>query len=379
LRLYIPFDETLQWAGESKNSPVTVTIFANACTSSDVMKALVLEAYNQLVYREVAEPEPGPAEVLIRVKACGICGSDVHGMDGSTGRRIPPLIMGHEAAGIIAAVGSKVFDFRPGERVTFDSTIYCGSCFYCRRGEINLCDDRRVLGVACDEYRQNGALAEYVVVPQHILYRLPAAVSFEHAAMVEPCAIALHAVSRSPLVFNATALVVGAGMIGLLVIQALRAAGCRKLIAIDIDPVKLDLARQLGAEVVLNSQETEPVPEIQKLTDHRGADVVIEAVGITSSLKTALDSVRKGGAVTVIGNLSPTVKLPLQRLVAREITLSGSCASQGDYPVVLNMMARGTVDVQPLISAVAELAEGAAWFQRLYQKEQNLLKVILVP
>jgi L-iditol 2-dehydrogenase len=343
------------------------------------MKALLLEAYNQLVYKDVPEPQPGPDDVLIRVKACGICGSDVHGMDGSTGRRIPPLIMGHEAAGVIAEVGSKVAGFRPGERVTFDSTVYCGACFYCRRGEINLCDNRRVLGVACDEYRQNGAFAEYVVVPQHILYRIPQAVSFEHAAMVEPCAIALHAVGRTPIALNATALVVGAGTIGLLVVQALRASGCGKIIAIDIEPVKLDLARKLGADVILNSHETEAVAEIEKLTDHRGADVVIEVVGITSSVKTALACVRKGGAVTVIGNLSPTVKLPLQRLVACEITLSGSCASQGDYPAGLDMMARGAIDVQPLISAVAELVEGAAWFQRLYQKEQKLLKVILVP
>jgi L-iditol 2-dehydrogenase len=343
------------------------------------MKALVLEAYNQLVYKEVPEPEPGPNDVLIRVKACGICGSDVHGMDGSTGRRIPPLIMGHEAAGIIAGVGSKVAGFHPGERVAIDSTVYCGACFYCRRGAINLCDKRRVLGVACDEYRQNGAFAEYVVVPQHILYPIPEEVSFEHAAMVEPCAIALHAVGRASLAANATVLVVGAGTIGLLVVQVLQASGCGKIIAMDIEPEKLDLARKMGADVLLNSHKTEVLSKIEKLTGHRGVDVVIDAVGIASSVETALYSVRKGGAVTMIGNLSPTVKLPLQRLVACEITIYGSCTSQGDYPTGLDMMDRGIIDVQTLISAVGELAEGAAWFQRLYQKEQKLLKVILVP
>jgi L-iditol 2-dehydrogenase len=343
------------------------------------MKALVLEAYNQLVYQDVPEPKMEPDDVLVQVKACGICGSDVHGMDGSTGRRIPPLIMGHEASGIIAEVGSKVDIFHPGERVTFDSTVYCGSCFYCRRDEINLCDNRRVLGVSCDEYRQNGAFAEYVAVPPQILYRLPESVSFEHAAMVEPCSIAFHAVDRTPISSNDTAVVVGAGMIGLLVIQTLRAVGCGKIIAIDIETEKLDLAQQLGADITLNSFEGEVVSEIRKLTNHRGADIVIEAVGVTNSVKTALDGVRKGGAVAVIGNLSPKVELALQSLVAREITVYGSCASQGDYPACLDMIARGAININPLISAVAPLSEGAKWFQRLYQKEKGLLKVIFVP
>ncbi len=343
------------------------------------MKALVLKEYNQLVYQDVPEATVEPNCVLVQVKACGICGSDVHGMDGSTGRRIPPIIMGHEAAGIVAEVGSNVKDLQPGERVTFDSTVYCGSCFYCRRGEINLCDHRRVLGVSCDEYRQNGAFAEYIAVPQHILYPLPQEVSFAHAAMVEPCSIAFHAVGRTPISLNDTAAVVGSGMIGLLVIQTLRAVGCGKIIAIDIEPEKLDLARQLGADFTLNSSEAEVVSEIEKLTGNKGADVVIEAVGITPSVKTALAGVRKGGTVTVIGNLSPNIEIPLQRLVAREITFCGSCASRGDYPACLEMIARGAINVDALISTVAPLSEGEKWFQRLYKKEKALLKVILVP
>ena len=137
------------------------------------MKALVLHEYNCFEYKDVQEPEIGPDEVLIEVKACGICGSDVHGMDGSTGRRKPPIIMGHEAAGVIAGVGKQVENWSEGDRVTFDSTIYCEECHFCRKGLINLCDNRRVLGVSCDDYRQQGAFAEYVSVPQHILYRLP--------------------------------------------------------------------------------------------------------------------------------------------------------------------------------------------------------------
>ena len=162
------------------------------------MKALVLKEYKRFGFEEVPNPELGPQEVLVAVKACGICGSDVHGMDGSTGRRRPPIIMGHEASGVIAGTGKSVSGWSPGDRVTFDSTIYCGECDYCREGMINLCNRRRVLGVSCEDYRQHGAFAEFVAVPPRILYRLPEGLSFEHAAMVEPFAIALHAVRRSP-------------------------------------------------------------------------------------------------------------------------------------------------------------------------------------
>ena len=219
------------------------------------MKALVLTAYNHLEVQDWQPPAVGDDEVLLRVAACGICGSDIHGMDGSTGRRQPPIIMGHEAAGTVAEVGGDVTAWKPGDRVTFDSTVYCGTCWFCRRGEINLCDNRRVLGVSCGDYRRHGAFAEFVAVPQHILVRLPDGVSFRHAAMIEPLSIAFHAVRRTRLALGDTAVVVGAGMIGLLVIQALRASGCGRIIAVDVDRQRLDAARKLGATESLASDE----------------------------------------------------------------------------------------------------------------------------
>ena len=212
------------------------------------MKALLLKEYSDFVYQEVPVPQVHEDQVLVRVRACGICGSDVHGMDGSTGRRRPPIIMGHEASGVIAEVGERVTGWNKGERVTFDSTVYCGSCWFCQRGLINLCDHRRVLGVSCEDYRQHGAFAEYVAVPHHILYRLPEAVSFEHAAMVEAVSVAIHAVERTPISLGDTAVVVGVGMIGLLVVQALRASGCGRIIAVDLDQHRINLACKLGAD-----------------------------------------------------------------------------------------------------------------------------------
>jgi L-iditol 2-dehydrogenase len=343
------------------------------------MKALVLKEYGLFRYEDVPLPEYGKDEVLIKVVACSICGSDVHGMDGSTGRRIPPIIMGHEAAGVIDQVGENVYSYQVGDRVTFDSTIYCGECYFCRRGEMNLCDNRKVLGVSCVHYRQQGAFAEYVAVPQHILYRMPDQITFEQAAMVEPLSVAFHAITNSRVSINKTAVVVGTGMIGLLVVQMLKAAGCGKIIAVDVKQEKLDLATKLGASYCLNSQAEDVVGEIMKITENRGADLAFEVVGIGATLQTAIASVKKGGSVTLVGNLRASVEFPLQAVVTRQISLFGSCASVGEYPDCLDLIASGKVNVDAFISAVVPLSEGASWFQRLYDNEPGLMKVILKP
>lgn len=343
------------------------------------MKSLVLEKYNEFVIRDTEIPELKPGWVMIKVKACGICGSDVHGMDGSTGRRQPPVIMGHEASGVISEITPEIKNWKVGDRVTFDSTISCGECFYCKRGDINLCDNRRVLGVSCDEYRQNGAFAELVAVPAHILYAIPDNISFEQAAMIEAVSIAVHAAAISPVQPNDTAVVIGCGMIGLLCIQALKAAGCGKVIAIDQVEEKLKLAANLGADLTYNSSDPELITKIVNETSQRGADLVLEAVGIEPTVNLAVDCVRKGGTVTLIGNLSPEVKFPLQKVVTRQIKMQGSCASAGEYPLCLELIASGKIKVDDLISQVAPLEDGNEWFQRLYNKEAGLMKVILNP
>ncbi|MGA2975091.1 MAG: galactitol-1-phosphate 5-dehydrogenase [Spirochaetia bacterium] len=343
------------------------------------MKALILKEYNRFVYEDVPEPQIGPEDVLVRVKACAICGSDVHGMDGSTGRRIPPVVMGHEASGVIEKAGKNVAPFKVGDRVTFDSTVYCGKCSFCRQGQVNLCDNRRVLGVSCGEYRMNGAFAEYVSVPQHILYPLPDSVSFEQAAMVEPLSIAFHAIKRSQITLNCSAVVVGTGMIGLLVVQLLKAAGCGSVIAVDLVQEKLDLAGKFGADIMLKADDPDIASKIRGLTRGPGADMAFEAVGISASLQTAIAALKKGGSLTLVGNLKTTVDFPLQSVVTRQISLYGSCASSGEYPDCLDMIAKGKADVESFISAVAPLSEGASWFSRLYKGEAGLMKVILRP
>jgi L-iditol 2-dehydrogenase len=343
------------------------------------MKALLLTQYKQLELAERPQPRAAADEVLVRVAACGICGSDVHGYDGSSGRRIPPLIMGHEAAGFIAAVGQNVRDLKPGDRVTFDSTVSCGECPFCLRGEVNLCDRREVVGVSCGDFHRDGAFAEYIVVPRRIVYALPDTMPFAEAAMLEAVSVALHAVAVADLRGSETALVIGAGMIGLLTLQAALVAGCSRVFVADIDASRLRLAQSFGASETFHLSGADLARECQRLTEGAGTDVVFEAVGRNETVGSAIGAVRKGGTVTLIGNITPEVTLPLQKVVSRQVRLQGTAASAGEYPRAIELIAAGKVQVRSLISAVASLHEGAQWFERLYAGEQNLMKVVLSP
>jgi L-iditol 2-dehydrogenase len=343
------------------------------------MKALVLEAYNSFVYRDVEAPRPGAGEVLIHVKACGICGSDVHGMDGSTGRRHPPLIMGHEASGVIVETGAGVTRWKTGDRVTFDSTIYPLDDWYTLKGRYNLSDGREVIGVAPVEYKRHGAYAEFLAVPQHVLYKIPEGVSFEQAALVEPAAVAAHAVRLADVGIGQSAVVMGSGMIGAFICAMLKAAGAAPVIAVDIDDEKLKMAANYGADITVNSAETDLVATVREATRNRGADAGFEAIGLSPTINQLIDTLRRGATAVLVGNLSTKIDLPLQKVVTGELRVQGSCAINGEYELVLDMIAAGTLNVNDMISAVVPLSEGAEWFRKLHAREGNLNKVVLVP
>lgn len=343
------------------------------------MKALVLDKYMELNYRDFPKPAIEAHEVLVKVKACGICGSDVHGIDGSTGRRKPPIVMGHEASGVITEIGSKVGKWMPGDRVTFDSTLYQLNDWFTLQGRYNLSDNRQVLGVSPKEFKRHGAFAEYISVPAHILYKLPDTVSFEQAAMVEPVAVAAHAVRLSKIKAGQSALVVGTGMVGAFVVKMLQIAGVTPIIAVDMEEDKLKQASYFGASHIFKSNHEELQENIYKLTKNRGVDCAFEVVGKSETVNLCIENVRKGGTAILVGNISPEVHLPLQKVVTNELMLLGSCAINGEYELVLDLMASGKINVDNMISAVAPLSEGAQWFKRLYKNEPGLYKVILKP
>lgn len=343
------------------------------------MKALVLEEYNKLVFKDVPDPEILSNEVLVKVKACGICGSDVHGLDGSTGRRITPMIMGHEASGIIVKTGDDVKGWKSGDRVTFDSTVYPLNDWFTLEGKYNLSDNREVLGVSPGTYKRAGAFAEYIAIPQHILYKIPENVSFEQAAMVEAVAVALHSINLSGIKTGDRCVVVGTGMIGTFILKLLKLSGASKVIAIDINANRLAQAVKAGADDVFLSTESGLTEKIAVITNNRGADLSFEVVGISESVNIAIDTLRKGGTAILVGNVSSKVEFPLQKVVTRELKVLGSCAIRGEYDVVLNMLETGKISVDDQISAVVPLSEGASWFEKLYKKEEGINKVILVP
>lgn len=345
------------------------------------MKALLLTAPSTLAIVDFPTPAIAGDEVLVRIHACGICGSDFHGWDGSSGRRQAPLIMGHEASGEIVATGPRVEKWHAGDRVTFDSTIYCGVCHFCCQGQINLCENRRVVGVSPTEYKQHGAFAEFVAVPSRILYRLPDTLPFDQAAMIEPVSIAVHAVQRIKIAATDTVVVVGSGMIGLLVVQALRWAGAKRIVAVDLAENRLALARRLGATHTFNPSTSDVGAEVARLTEGLGADAAFEVVGLTPTVNLAIAVLKRSGSCVLVGNLSPkTQDFPLQAVVTKEITVTGTCSSAGEYPLCLDLIARGVIDVKPMIETVAPLEDGAAWFEKLSAKDGGkYMKVILQP
>ncbi len=343
------------------------------------MKALLYTKPYTFEYTEVPDPEVGADDVLVRVKACGICGSDVAGHTGKTGRRLPPLIMGHEAAGVVEQLGRNVRGFVPGDRICFDSTVYCNQCPACRQGLFNRCVKRQVLGVSVPEFKRQGAFAEFVAVPQWICAKLPEKMSFVQAALLEPASIGTHAANRPPITKTDTIVIIGAGTIGLFILQAAKLRGAKTTIACDLNEFRLDLARQVGADVHLNPSKVALKEEILKRTDGRGADVAFEAVGFAETFRQAISLTKTGGTVTAVGNLQKETEFNLQELVSRELTFTGSYASAGEFRTCIDLIASGKINVAPLVSEVLPLKDGPRAFQRLLDGKENLLKIILEP
>jgi L-iditol 2-dehydrogenase len=336
------------------------------------VKALVFRGPHAMPVEDRPEPAVGPGDVLVDVRASGICGSDVHGYAGATGRRRVGVVMGHEAAGEAAVVGGDVRSVRAGDRVVLRSILSCGRCDRCTAGAPNLCRRRRGLGMHLD-----GAYAERVVVPEALVARLPDGVPWDEAALVEPLAVALHAVALTPFASGDRVAVIGAGPIGLLAVLAARQRGAGTIVVTDRDPHRLDLARSLGADLVVDVSGTDGATALSGLAGT--VDAVVEAVGISPTVAQSIRLARPGGHVTWIGNSAPEVELPMQALVTSEITVRGAYGFVDEFAEALDAIASRQIDVRPLVEHVAPLAEGPALFERLAGGDLSAAKVILHP
>ncbi|MGG4036544.1 galactitol-1-phosphate 5-dehydrogenase [Paenibacillus cisolokensis] len=331
-----------------------------------MMNALVYENPREMNIRGVPIPEPGADDVLIRVEAAGICGSELSGYLGHNSLRKPPLIMGHEFAGTIAAAGERAGNFRPGERVTVNPLLSCRTCERCREGRPQLCGQRRIVGAHVP-----GAFAEYVCVPAASVRRLPEGVSFDAGALAEPLACAVHAVRLAGLDPADRMLIYGGGPIGLLVLQAARRFGLRDVALMELHPDRRRIAASLGAAVAGSEAE------LRSLMPAEGFDVVLDAVGVAATRRDSALLARPGGRVVFSGLHEAESAVPVNVVIRSELILRGAfCYDDADFDTALDWLADGTAGLDGWIQH-SPLQEGKACFEKLLNDPGPVAKILL--
>lgn len=343
------------------------------------MKTLRYNGPFDIRITELEKPEPKPGEVCVKVKAVSICGSDLSGYKGKNAMRVAPLVMGHEFAGEIVELGGGVGDLPLGLRVTVNPNVYCGKCANCLAGKVNVCEFRRIVGTTMAQGSYDGAMAEYVCVPQMTIIPLPDNVSYEEAAVVEPLAVSLHGAKKAGDVTGKTVVVIGAGPIGLLAVLCFEALGAQTVIATDIIGERLAMALQCGADLVYNSKNEGFAQKVMEMTGGAGAAAVLDAVGIRESLNQAIDVVGNGGNIIAVGMGSPVTEMEYKKLITREINLLGSYTYTTEMQEAVALLRQGRLRIRELITLVAPLEKGPAIFADLASGNSRDIKVILTP
>lgn len=312
------------------------------------MRAVVLDRPGSFRVTDVPDPAPGAGQIVVKVEACGVCGTDLHIMDGEFPPTPYPITPGHEFAGTIAEIGPGVGDalgLSAGDKVAVDPSLFCGYCRYCRAGRDNLCENWAAIGDTTD-----GAFAEYVAVPAVNAYRLPGNLDGQQGAMIEPLACAVHGLRRLGGVFGDSVVLAGAGTMGLLLLQLLVGAGARSVTVVDRVPGRLELARKLGASAT--------VTDLADLADDRYA-VAVDATGVAPVIEGVSGLLERGGRLLVFGvsAADATIAASPFKIYNDEITITGSMAILRSFAPAVDLMGSGAVDVRPLLSDPLPLAE----------------------
>lgn len=346
------------------------------------MKAAVLEGKRDIRYKDVPRPEPGPGEVLARVEVVGICGTDMELYRGTMpffemGLAKYPMIMGHEWSGVVEQVGEGVGRLVPGDRVTGDVSIGCGRCVNCKLGLYSVCENRQEVGISGGK---DGAFAEFIKMPEPFLYKVPENVSFDAAALTEPTATVVRSFQKTPIRLGDIVLVIGDGPIGLLGMQAARCGGAGFLIGAGQQQWKLDIARKLGADRVVNVCEEDLGPVVMDLTGGSGVDYLVEASGNPQAVAEASSLVKSGGTLNVIGIYETTIPdYDMADVVLRDISLIGTVASPNAYEGTIRLLASGRIKTGPCVSHHFALAEVDRAFEVQENSPAERLKVLLHP
>ena len=338
------------------------------------MKALIYEGERKLSLVERRTPEPRRGEVLLRVRACGICGSDVHGYLGITGRRIAGYSMGHEFSAEVAALGEGTQKRPIGQRVIVQPINACGHCAYCRGGKNNLCPDRTLLGVLDVQ----GAMAEYVCVPEKLLVPMADSCSFSTGALAEPFAVAYSAVEKVKDYESKTVLIIGAGMIGLCILEMLKIKGPEKIILSDLSEARLQRAKARGADEVINPRSEDYEKRIAQLTDCRMCDITFEAVGTEGAANQSIRALRKDGVSVWTGVSQHEIRIDMHDVVTCQRTIVGSMNyTRQEFTETVRLLESGRLQTEGLISREISLEQAAEYFEELHRNPDEYLKVMI--
>lgn len=311
------------------------------------MKQAVMTHPGVIEYRDIARPAAGPGEVLIQVRRIGVCGSDIHVYHGLHPYTPYPVVQGHEVSGVIAEVGAGVSGFQPGDIVTFQPQVTCGVCYPCTHGMEHICESLKVMG-----FQTDGAGQEFFPIAAEKVIKLPAGMSLDQAALVEPISVGVHAIRRAGGVEGKNVLVLGAGTIGNLLAQSARASGARKVMLTDLSAYKLERAAQCGFDCAVNPNETDLAQAVVACLGPDRADVIFECVGVESTITNAVSVARKGTTIVVVGVFGKKPQVDLGLVQDRELTLVGTLMYQRqDYEKAIEFIAAGKMVLDPLITA----------------------------
>ena len=335
------------------------------------MRRILIPEANKAILEEVEEPKPGIGEISLKIAYCGICGSDLHTFKGEHPFVTLPATPGHEFSGTISSIGECVSGFNIGDRVTVEPSLVCGKCYNCKIGRYNICNELRVMGCQGD-----GAMADYLVVPVGKVIPIPNKLSMKHATLVEPFAVGVHALKRGGNLFNKNVVIIGVGMIGLAVLVSVVKSGAENIIVTDLSDERLELAKKLGATQTINASNLNSVNEILGEKPYEGIDVVFECVGVEKSIRDAMDIIRKGGRVVVVGVFGNEVKVNMANVQDREQEIIGSLMyTRRDFTEAVQMIANAPFSPDLFITEIYPLEKPEEAFKAALNVKKNL-KVI---
>lgn len=339
------------------------------------MRAGFIEEPGKAYFKEVPEPQiEKSTDVKIKVVVTGICGSEVHAYHGKHAWRVPPLVSGHEFAGIVVEVGSDVTSVKVGDRVTAEPQYGCGDCPQCRIGKYNICKNKKILGATY----WSGSFGEYVVVPEKTVVHLSDDVSFEEGALIEPIAVGMHAVRERDVSIGQNILIIGAGTIGLGVYLSAKICNPSKIIVADVVDYNLEMARELGCEYTINSMKENLEAEVKKLTNGEGVDITFLAFGNAPVVESASKCTKEGGVISEIAVIPNGTGCPYNMIQVKQQSLMGSnMYVRKDYEVVVENMAKGRIDSKKMVSKIYPIEEFTAAMEMADKRTEPVVKVML--